>query len=51
MKWITLERPKINRIACLCLIARLIDKEVKFLYVPIGGRLRIAEETGAAPRH
>lgn len=49
MKWITRERPKIDRIACPWLIARFIDKEPEFLYVPAGDVLRIAEETGAIP--
>ena len=34
MKWVTRERPKIDRIACPWLIAKFIDKEPEFLYVP-----------------
>src|SRR5947207_4417419 len=34
MKWITRERPKIDRIACPWLIQRFIDREAEFLYVP-----------------
>src|SRR3546814_10690657 len=34
MKWITRERPKIDRIACPWLIERFIDKAPEFLYVP-----------------
>ncbi len=34
MKWVTRERPKIDRIACPWLIARFIDKAPEFLYVP-----------------
>lgn len=49
MKWVTRERPKIDRIACPWLIARFIDKEPQFLYVPAGDVMRIAEETGATP--
>jgi hypothetical protein len=49
MKWITRERPKIDRIACPWLIARFIDKEPEFLYVPAADVLRIAAETGAEP--
>jgi hypothetical protein len=49
MKWITRERPKIDRIACPWLIARFIDKEPEFLYVPSGDVLRVAESTGAIP--
>lgn len=49
MKWITRERPKIDRIACPWLIARFIDREPEFLYVPTGDVLRVAEENGAIP--
>lgn len=49
MKWITRERPKIDRIACPWLIERFIDKEAEFLYVPSSDVLRIAQETGAVP--
>jgi hypothetical protein len=34
MKWITRERPKIDRIACPWLIKRFIDAEAEFIYVP-----------------
>lgn len=34
MKWITRERPKIDRIACPWLIARFIGEAPEFLYVP-----------------
>ncbi len=37
MKWVTRERPKIDRIACPWLVARFIDKEPEFLYVPARG--------------
>ena len=49
MKWVTRERPKIDRIACPWLIARFIDKTPEFLYVPANQVLRIAAETGAIP--
>src|SRR5438874_2652980 len=49
MKWITRERPKIDRIACPWLIARFIDKQPEFLYVPAGQVLSVAETTGAIP--
>ncbi len=49
MQWITRERPKIDRIACPWLIARFIDHEPEFLYVPSGDVLRVAAETGAIP--
>lgn len=34
MKWITRERPKIDRVACPWLIARFIDQSPEFLFVP-----------------
>jgi len=34
MKWITRERPKIDRIACPWLIKNFIDREAEFIYVP-----------------
>jgi hypothetical protein len=49
MKWVTRERPKIDRIACPWLIARFIDREPEFLYVPAGEVLEIARKTGAIP--
>lgn len=49
MKWITHERPKIDRIACPWLIARFIDPPAEFLYVPAGDVLRVAEDNGAIP--
>jgi len=49
MKWITRERPKIDRIACPWLIERFIDKDAEFLYVPSADVLRVAGETGAVP--
>ena len=49
MKWVTRERPKIDRIACPWLIARFIDKEPEFLYVPANQVRKVAAETGAVP--
>ena len=49
MKWVTRERPKIDRIACPWLITRFIDKEAEFLYVPADQVLTVAETSGATP--
>lgn len=49
MKWVTRERPKIDRIACPWLIARFIDSEPEFLYVPAREVLDVAARTGAVP--
>jgi hypothetical protein len=49
MKWVTRERPKIDRIACPWLIARFVDDAPEFLYVPASQVLHTAAETGAIP--
>ena len=49
MKWVTRERPKIDRIACPWLIARFIDDAPEFLYVPADQVLATAARTGAVP--
>lgn len=49
MKWITRERPVIDRIACPWLIARFIDKKPEFLFAPASEVVMTAVETGAVP--
>lgn len=49
MKWITRERPKIDRIACPWLIQKFVDKNAEFLFVPKNQVLSVAEDTGAIP--
>jgi hypothetical protein len=49
MKWVTRERPKIDRIACPWLIGRFIDPQAEFLYVPSEDVMRVAAEQGATP--
>ena len=49
MKWITRERPKIDRVACPWLIARFMDKDAEFLFAPKDQVLRLAKEQGATP--
>jgi hypothetical protein len=49
MKWVTRERPKIDRIACPWLIARFIDPKAEFLFVPPADVARVARESGAIP--
>ncbi|SDR87220.1 chromate resistance protein ChrB domain-containing protein [Pseudomonas oryzae] len=49
MKWVTRERPKIDRIACPWLVARFIDEDPEFLYVPADDVLKVATDTGAIP--
>jgi hypothetical protein len=47
MKWVTRERPKTDRIACPWLIAKFIDPDAEFLYVPPDEVLEVAEREGA----
>ena len=49
MKWVTRERPKIDRVACPWLISRFIDEEPEFLFVPPGEVATVARQTGAVP--
>jgi hypothetical protein len=49
MKWITRERPKIDRIACPWLIKKFIDKDAEFLYVPKEDVTKMAKDIGAIP--
>jgi hypothetical protein len=49
MRWITRERPKIDRIACPWLVARFIDEDPQFLYVPAADVKRLALERAAIP--
>ena len=49
MKWVTRERPVIDRIACPWLIAKFIDGQPEFLFVPPDQVGRVAAETGAIP--
>jgi hypothetical protein len=49
MKWITRERPKIDRIACPWLIKRFIDAEAEIIYVPADQVIRKAQELNAVP--
>lgn len=48
-KWVTRERPKVDRIACPWLVRRFIDPEAEFLYVPSAEVRAVAAETGAIP--
>ena len=48
-KWVTRERPKIDRIACPWLIRRFIDPSAQFLYVPSAEVRAVAEAEQAIP--
>jgi hypothetical protein len=49
MKWITRERPKIDRIACPWLIRKFVDPDSEFLYVPFDDVITKAKELDAIP--
>ncbi|HJY11544.1 MAG TPA: chromate resistance protein ChrB domain-containing protein, partial [Flavobacterium sp.] len=49
MKWITRERPKIDRIACPWLIKKFVDQDAEFIYVPFDEVLAKAEVLNAIP--
>ena len=47
MKWITREHVKVDRVACPWLIARFIDKQPEFLFVPAEEVLTVAARESA----
>lgn len=49
MKWITRERPKIDRIACPWLIKNFVDSNAEFIYVPKESVFEKAKELEAIP--
>src|SRR5665647_2917180 len=49
MKWITRERPKIDRIACPWLIKNFVDAEAEFIYVPGENVFTEAKKSDAIP--
>lgn len=49
MKWVTRERPKVDRVACPWLIRRFVDRDAVFLYVPKDEVLAVAEREHATP--
>ena len=49
MKWITRERPKIDRIACPWLIKKFVDKDAEFIYVSKEQVFDKAKELDAIP--
>jgi hypothetical protein len=51
MKWVTREHVKVGRIACAWAIARFIDPDAEFEYLPREAVLPTAEREGATPFH
>jgi hypothetical protein len=48
-RWVTRERPKIDRIACPWLVRRFVDPDAEFLYVPAAEVQKTALEKTATP--
>jgi rhodanese-related sulfurtransferase len=48
-RWVTRERPKIDRIACPWLVKRFVDPDAEFLYVPTPDVKKVAVESSAVP--
>jgi AraC-like DNA-binding protein len=49
MKWVTRERPKIDRLACPWLIRRFVDQDAEIIYVPFSDVISKARELDAIP--
>ena len=49
MKWVTRERPKVDRVACPWLIRRFVDSDARFLYVPADQVMAVAKREDAVP--
>lgn len=48
-RWVTRERPKIDRIACPWLVRRFVDAQAEFLYVPTAQVRAVASAQNATP--
>jgi rhodanese-related sulfurtransferase len=48
-RWVTRERPKIDRIACPWLVRRFVDAQAEFLYVPTAQVRAVAHAQQAMP--
>ncbi|HEX7966801.1 MAG TPA: chromate resistance protein ChrB domain-containing protein [Stellaceae bacterium] len=48
-RWVTRERPKVDRIACPWLVRRFIDPEAEFIYVPSEAVRDTAARLGGTP--
>lgn len=49
MKWITRSHIHVDRVACPWLIARFVDNEAEFLFVPSSRIKEVAADSGAIP--
>ena len=48
-RWVTRERPKVDRIACPWLVRRFVDPEAEFIYVPSDAVRDTAARLGGTP--
>ena len=48
-RWVTRERPKIDRIACPWLVSRFVDRDAEFLYAPPKQVQDVAKARAAVP--
>ena len=49
MRWITRERPKVDRVACPWLISRFVDKDAEFIFVPPDQVIKTGQKIDAIP--
>jgi hypothetical protein len=49
MKWVTRSHVHVDRVACPWLIARFVDSDAEFLFVPKSLVAAVAEQEGAIP--
>lgn len=49
MKFVTREKPKVDRVGCPWLIKKFIDPNAELLFVPADEVLKVAEQEGALP--
>jgi len=48
-RWVTREKPKVDRIACPWLVQRFVDPDAEFLYVPPADVAQVAQDRAAEP--
>ena len=49
MKWVTRERPKVDRVACPWLLRNFVDPDAEFLFVQKDRVMEVAAREGATP--
>ena len=49
MKWVTRSHVHVDRVACPWLIARFVDNQAEFLFVPKAEVERVVKDSGAVP--